>query len=65
VDEELGRQKIAVMDGNDQLIWGHKESGEFNLKELRHYIANQDQEDSTHQWDKLWNSPDWPKIKIF
>jgi hypothetical protein len=65
VEEELGRQKNAVTDENDQLIWGHKESGEFNLKEVRHYIVDQDQEDSTHQWDKLWNSPDWPKIKIF
>jgi hypothetical protein len=32
VEEELGRRKIAVMDGNDQLRWGHKEGGEFNLK---------------------------------
>jgi hypothetical protein len=65
VEEELGRRKIAVMNGNDQLRWGHKAGGEFNLKEVRYYIANQDQEVSTHQWDKLWNSSQWPKIKIF
>jgi hypothetical protein len=53
VEEELGRQKIAVMDGDDQLRWGHKAGEEFNLKEVHHYIANQDQEDSMHQWDKL------------
>jgi hypothetical protein len=63
--EELGRRKIAVTDREDQLIWGHKEGREFNLKEVRHYIVNQDQEDSMHQWDKLWNNPHWPKIKIF
>jgi hypothetical protein len=26
---------------------------------------DQDQEDPTQQWDKLWNNPHWPKIKIF
>jgi len=49
----------------DQLIWGHKDGGEFNLKEVCHYIMNQDQEDPAQQWVKLWNSPQWPKIKIF
>jgi hypothetical protein len=65
VEEELGKQKIVVAEGMDQLRWGHKDGGEFNLKEVRHYIEDQDQEDPTHQWDKLWNSPQWPKIKIF
>ena len=53
VEEELGRRKIAVTNGNDQLRWGHKVDGKFNLVEVRHYITDQDQEDSTHQWDKL------------
>jgi hypothetical protein len=35
------------------------------LKEARHYIADQDQEDPLQQWDKLWNNPQWPKIKNF
>jgi hypothetical protein len=42
VKEELGRRKIAVTNGNDQLRWGHKADGEFNLKEVCHYIADQD-----------------------
>jgi hypothetical protein len=54
VEEELGRQKIVFMEGNDQLRWGQKDGGEFNLKEAQHYIADQDQEDLTQQWDKLW-----------
>jgi hypothetical protein len=32
VEEELGRRKIAITDGNDQLRWGHKDGVEFNLK---------------------------------
>jgi hypothetical protein len=32
VEEELGRQKIVVMKGEDQLRWGQKYGGEFNLK---------------------------------
>ena len=47
VKEELGRRKIAVTEGNDQLRWGQKYGVEFNLKEARHYIAYQDQEDLT------------------
>jgi hypothetical protein len=65
VEEELGRRKIAITEGNDQLRWGQKDGGEFNLKEARHYIVDQDQEEPTQQWDKLWNNPHWPKIKIF
>jgi hypothetical protein len=32
VEEEMGRRKIAVTDGSDQLRWGHKVGREFNLK---------------------------------
>jgi hypothetical protein len=39
VEEELGRRKIAVMEGNEQLRWGQKYGREFNLKEFRHYIS--------------------------
>jgi hypothetical protein len=34
VEEELGRRKIAVLEGNDQLRWEQKDGGEFNLKEV-------------------------------
>jgi hypothetical protein len=27
--------------------------------------VDQDQEDPMQHWDKLWNNPHWPKIKIF
>ena len=32
VEEEFGRWKIEVMEGEDQLRWGQKYGGEFNLK---------------------------------
>jgi hypothetical protein len=32
VEEELGRQKIIVTKGEDQLRWGKRDRGEFNLK---------------------------------
>jgi hypothetical protein len=32
VKEELGKRKIAVMEGNEEFIWGQKYGGEFNLK---------------------------------
>jgi hypothetical protein len=28
-------------------------------------MADPDQDDLAQHWDKLWNSPQWPKIKIF
>jgi hypothetical protein len=34
VEEELGRRKITITDGEDQLRWGKKDRGEFNLKEV-------------------------------
>jgi hypothetical protein len=40
VEEELGRRKIVVSKGNDQLSLGQKDGGEFNLKEVRHYIMD-------------------------
>jgi hypothetical protein len=43
VEEELGRRKITVSEEDDQLRWGQKDGGEFNLKEVRHYIEDQDQ----------------------
>ena len=40
VEEELEKRKIAVAEGMDQLRWGHKDGGEFNLKEIPHEIMN-------------------------
>jgi hypothetical protein len=34
VEEELGRRKITVREGEDQLRWGQKDGGKFNLKEV-------------------------------
>jgi hypothetical protein len=33
VEEELKKRKIAVSEEEDQLRWGWKNGGEFNLKE--------------------------------
>ena len=53
VEEELKKRKIAVSEEEDQLRWGWKNGGEFNLKEAWHYIVDQDQEDPMQLWDKL------------
>jgi hypothetical protein len=45
VEEEMRKRKMAVLEEEDQLIWGQKNDGEFNLKEAQHYIVDQDQED--------------------
>jgi hypothetical protein len=65
VEEELGKRKIGVSEEEDQLRWGRKNGGEFNLKEARYYIAGQDQENLEQQWEKIWKIPQWPKIKMF
>jgi hypothetical protein len=44
VEEELGKRKIVVSEEEDQLIWGRKNGGELNLKEVLNYIADQNQE---------------------
>jgi hypothetical protein len=45
VEEELGKRKIVVSEEEDQLRWGSKNGGDFNLKEAWNYIVDQDQED--------------------
>jgi hypothetical protein len=65
VEEELGKRKIVVSEEEDQIRWGRKNGGEFNLKETCNYITAQDQEDPMEQWGNIWDSPQWPKIKIF
>jgi hypothetical protein len=40
VEEELGKRKIVVSEEEDQLRWGRKNGGEFNLKESRNCIAD-------------------------
>jgi hypothetical protein len=65
VEEELGKRKIGVSEEEDQLRWGRKNGGEFNLKEACYYIAGQDQENLEQRWGKIWKSPQWPKIKMF
>jgi hypothetical protein len=42
VEEELGKRKIGVSEEGDQLRWGMKNGGKFNLKEARYYITGQD-----------------------
>jgi hypothetical protein len=34
VEEELGRRKITVTEGEEQLRWGKNDGREFNLKEV-------------------------------
>jgi hypothetical protein len=45
VEEEMGKRKIVFSEEEDQKIWGRKNGGEFNLKEVSYYITDQDQED--------------------
>jgi tyrosyl-tRNA synthetase len=42
VEEELGKRKIVVSEEEDQLRWGRKNGGAFNLKEAQNYIRAQD-----------------------
>jgi hypothetical protein len=39
VKEELVKRKIRVSEEDDQLRWGRKNGGEFNLKEARYHIV--------------------------
>ena len=65
MEEELGKRKIGVSEEDDQLRRGRTNGGEFNLKEAQYYIAGQDQENPEQQWEKIWESRQWPKIKMF
>jgi len=65
IEEELGKRKIGVSEEEDQLRWGRKNGGEFNLKEARHYIAGQDQENPKTHRERIWEGPQWPNIKVF
>jgi hypothetical protein len=53
VEEELGRWKITIMEGEDQLRWGKKDRGKFDLKEFWHYMVEPNQDDLEQHWDKL------------
>jgi hypothetical protein len=65
VEEKMRKRKIAFSDGEYQLRWGRKNGEEFKLNEARHYTMDQDQDDPMQLWDKIWSSPQWPKIKKF
>jgi hypothetical protein len=65
IEDELGKRKIWFSDEEDQLIWGRENGGEFNIKVACHYIAGKDQENPKPHWERLWNYPQWTKIKMF
>jgi len=65
IEEELGKRKIGVSEEEDQLRWGRKNGGEFNLKEAGYYITDQDQENPEPHWERIWKGPQWLKIKVF
>ena len=37
----------------------------IQLKESRHYIAVQDQENPEPHLERIWKGPQWPNIKVF
>jgi len=49
----LGKRKVTISEDEDQLRWGRENGGEFNLKELQFYIADEVQEDSVQLWGKI------------
>jgi hypothetical protein len=38
----IGEKENCSFRNEDQLIWGRENGGEFNLKEVRHYIVDQE-----------------------
>ena len=63
--KRLDQRKILKSKGKDQLRWGYKNEGVFNLKEEKLILPNLNMQDTNKIWLELWREQGWMKIKLF
>lgn len=61
----IEQRKILVAEGQDELRWGDKKQGTFNLKEAKKILLELDPLVLHKIWQNLWKHPGWMKIKLF
>jgi len=61
----LDQRIILVMEGQDQLRWGNNKEGNFNIKEAKGFLLDQEPQAANKTWQKLWRHKGWMKSKLF
>lgn len=49
----LDHRMILVTEGQDQLRWGNKKEGKFNIKEAKYILLGLESQASNRTWQKL------------
>lgn len=65
LSQDLEHRRILVSSLPDQLRWGKKTEGNFNLKEAKQVITWFNHLNPNHIWKNLGQSPHWMKIQLF
>ena len=61
----LEQRKILELGEQDQLRWGNKSEGTFNLKEAKLILLDLNSQAPDKTWQNLWRHQGWMKIKLF
>jgi len=54
LDKILEQRMILVSGGQDQLRWGYKKEGTFNIKEAKSILLEIDSQAPNRIWQNLW-----------
>ena len=63
--QELQERKIEIREGTDQIIWGFKAPGQFNIKEAVELASGTGMLPMEKKWNSIWTLKHWPKITLF
>lgn len=61
----LKERKIEICDCPDQIRWGYRPLGQFNVKEAVELASGVAYFPSEKKWCSLWGQGHWPKITLF
>ena len=62
---KLEERKIEIRDSPDQIRWGYRTPGQFNVKEAAELASGAAYFPSEKKWCSLWGLGHWPKITLF
>eukprot|EP00253_Pinus_taeda_P009398 PITA_09398 len=63
--KEMDSRKIKKREGRDILRWGRETKGIFTIHEAYDLKTQSDLGEEEQNWQKIWKTKWWPKIKIF
>eukprot|EP00253_Pinus_taeda_P017769 PITA_17769 len=61
----LDHRIILVAEGQDQLRWGNNKDDNFNIKEAKGFLLDQEPQAPNKTWQKLWRHKAWDLLSSF